>query len=495
MALLDQITRRSRAEWLALDPVLPAEWLGLESDAGRGKEGDGRSRWSQLSYIDTSMLTHENDGTAHDASQIATGDPTAPTLAAWLATASSRFLPQGAISGRRWLIVGDSNSATGTSGVSGKSWTTFAPRMSGGKLYEAWDGGFYETNLATSGHTSTQQLTTLQAFIAANPTYLPTLVSVQVGTNDVRDTSDPATWQANLAAYVTTVRVVAPTCQFVFHTLPPRSGPTSAISPTIIEDVWNAWLRTWCAAQGHTLIDVWRLVTDPSTREFRTGVYDTSDGVHLNAAGQYLVAQEYVRVLVPKLATPPVTGDLRNLVPTSMTRSDGNLLAPGIFTWAQDPPTGWTKTGPAGTTWGPVADTATPGGYAIELNSNDPASTVYFYSDLAKGSNWADGDRMLLSGTLRVVAATNVAATSAGFRVVIIETGSTIVSHTVGVPFGQSLVTSEYQRFQYEWAPLPGCTSIRVRAEYVKGASVSGVIQARLGSVGLYNLTALGIPR
>lgn len=91
MALLDQITRRPRAEWLSLDPVLPREHLGIESDFGKGKEGNGVLRWSQLAYVDVSMLTHENDPTAHDASQIASGDPAAPTLAAWMAAQSSRY--------------------------------------------------------------------------------------------------------------------------------------------------------------------------------------------------------------------------------------------------------------------------------------------------------------------------------------------------------------------------------------------------------------------
>jgi lysophospholipase L1-like esterase len=300
-----------------------------------------------LAELDTEKATtaaltaHLDDTTdAHDASAIsltpiaALGNPANVQEA--LAAVPGRFLPQGPLDGRRWIIVGDSNSALGTATIGGKSWTTFAPRMSGGKLYEAWDNGFYETNLATSGHTSTQQLATLNAFLTANPGYLPTLVSVMVGTNDVRDSSDPATWQANLAAYVTAVRAVSPSCQFVFHTLPPRSGPTSAVAPAIIEDVWNAWLRTWVAANGHTLVDVWRLVTDPATREFRSGVFDTSDGVHINAAGQYLIGQEYQRVVTPRLSTPPLTGDPRNLVPMSLT-DPHNFEPPGIFTWAQDP--------------------------------------------------------------------------------------------------------------------------------------------------------------
>jgi lysophospholipase L1-like esterase len=407
---------------------------------------------------------------------------------------SNQFLTQGPLDGRRWIIVGDSNSAMGTTTIGGKSWTTFAPRMSGGKLYEAWDGGFYETNLAASGATSTAQLATLNTFLTNNPTYLPTLVSVQVGTNDVSASTDPATWQANLAAMVAAVRAVAPSCQFIFHTLPPRSGPTSPIAPTVIEDVWNAWLRTWVAANGHTLIDVWKLVTDPSTREFRTGVFNVSDGVHINAAGQYLIGQEYQRVVTPRLSTPPLTGDPRNLVPMSLT-DPHNFAPPGIFTWAQDPPTGWVKTAPAGTTWLPVADQAAPGGFAIELNSNDPVGNVRFTDTISRGTNWVDGDRLLVSSLIRVVSAVNVVPDSAGFRMALIESGASPVSFTVGIPFGQSLPTDEYQRCQFERQPRDGCTSIDLRFDYTKGASVAGVIVARIGAVGVYNLTALGIPR
>jgi lysophospholipase L1-like esterase len=498
-----QLRRGTAAQWAATNPVLASGEKGVEIDTGREKNGDGTRTWNVLPYVDAAaaegLAAHLADTTdAHDASAISLapiaglGNPT--QLQEAMASLPSRFLPQGPLDGRRWIIVGDSNSAMGTATIGGKSWTTFAPRMSGGKLYEAWDNGFYETNLATSGHTSTQQLATLNAFLTANPGYLPTLVSVMVGTNDVRDSSDPATWQANLAAYVTAVRAVSPSCQFVFHTLPPRSGPTSAVAPAIIEDVWNAWLRTWVAANGHTLVDVWRLVTDPATREFRSGVFDTSDGVHINAAGQYLIGQEYQRVVTPRLSTPPLTGDPRNLVPMSLT-DPHNFEPPGIFTWAQDPPTGWVKTNPAGTTWLPVADPATPGGFAIELTSNDPTGNVRFTGTIARGTNWVDGDRLLVSSLIRVVSATNVVPDSAGFRMALIEAGASPVSFTVGIPFGQSLPTAEYQRCQFEWQPRNGNTSLDLRFEYIKGASVGGVIVARIGAVGVYNLTRLGIPR
>jgi hypothetical protein len=39
------------AGWAAENPILPANWYGIESDGGSAKVGDGITAWSSLSYI------------------------------------------------------------------------------------------------------------------------------------------------------------------------------------------------------------------------------------------------------------------------------------------------------------------------------------------------------------------------------------------------------------------------------------------------------------
>lgn len=39
------------ANWTAENPILPATWIGHESDTGRFKQGDGLTSWTSLPYV------------------------------------------------------------------------------------------------------------------------------------------------------------------------------------------------------------------------------------------------------------------------------------------------------------------------------------------------------------------------------------------------------------------------------------------------------------
>jgi len=49
-----QVRRGTAAQWTTKNPVLLAGELGLETDTGKFKFGDGEAAWSSLSYSNTS---------------------------------------------------------------------------------------------------------------------------------------------------------------------------------------------------------------------------------------------------------------------------------------------------------------------------------------------------------------------------------------------------------------------------------------------------------
>ncbi|MBQ3396798.1 MAG: hypothetical protein IJG34_10215 [Synergistaceae bacterium] len=55
------LTSRNESEWQTLNPVLLKGELGIESDTQRIKIGNGKTAWSDLSYIDSEMLAAVSD--------------------------------------------------------------------------------------------------------------------------------------------------------------------------------------------------------------------------------------------------------------------------------------------------------------------------------------------------------------------------------------------------------------------------------------------------
>lgn len=53
MSVTIQIKRAAASSWASSNPVLAAGELGLETDTGRVKAGDGTTRWNALPYLPT----------------------------------------------------------------------------------------------------------------------------------------------------------------------------------------------------------------------------------------------------------------------------------------------------------------------------------------------------------------------------------------------------------------------------------------------------------
>lgn len=81
MARKIQFRRGTAASWTSTDPTLAIGELGLETDTGKIKIGDGVTAWSARPYIDAAALAHIADtSAAHAAASIASTP--AGTLAA-----------------------------------------------------------------------------------------------------------------------------------------------------------------------------------------------------------------------------------------------------------------------------------------------------------------------------------------------------------------------------------------------------------------------------
>lgn len=64
---LIQIRRGTKSQWISTNPVLESGELGLETDTGRLKFGDGSSSWDELDYVGTKenlIRVQNNSGSA-----------------------------------------------------------------------------------------------------------------------------------------------------------------------------------------------------------------------------------------------------------------------------------------------------------------------------------------------------------------------------------------------------------------------------------------------
>lgn len=172
--------------------------------------------------------------------------------------------------GARWVALGDSitlGSDNNTNPTHGASWPTYAMAGSSLRLNLVRNGG-------VAGNTSAQMLARFDTDVTP---YTPTLVSIMAGRNDIGGSVSLATFQANIAALVAKVRAIRATP--VICTITPT---TSTAGDTT--RAWNAWLRSYCAANGIRLSDAYSAVVDPATGSY-LAAYNSGDDIHPNEAG------------------------------------------------------------------------------------------------------------------------------------------------------------------------------------------------------------------
>lgn len=369
------------------------------------------------------------------------------------------------VDGSKWLVIGDSISSLNTDQIEGRSYTRYIPALSGGRVY-------LENSIAASGNRSDQQLAKLNTLLQTDKDY--TLASVMVGTNDLSQGVDVEVWKTNVRAIVT--KLLENNITPVLFTLPPRSGPTRPVSPEVVEDTWNRWLKLYGHNENVLVVDVWGIVADPKTREYRTGFYNTTDGVHTNGRAQLGIAREFIRAVGPYLKDVD-PGTKHILSPES---TDILNLLPGVFDSSAAPP-GWVLMNSA-----IVRDGAAPGGYAVDINAVNPTGTTMAYLPLVE-------DGFVAGDTLKIVVRSKICSVSgvysgAGMKIIVREwKGSTYTDHTPYL-YGQNLVTKEYLDYTWEWKVPTGVTEYSIYWKFDAGSSGSHRIHARLAGMGLYNL-------
>lgn len=363
------------------------------------------------------------------------------------------------------LFIGDSISSLPTDQIEGRSYTIFVPAMSEGKL-------FRKHSIALSGNRADQQLTRLRTLFTTDTDF--TSASIMVGTNELSQEVAMSTWQTNVNTLVTELR--AKNIEPILMTLPPRSGPIRPTSPDKILQ-WNNWIKEYAYNNDLLHVDVWSAVADPATREYKTGYFDTSDGVHTNGRGQMAIANEFIRKIGPHMkGVDP--GSPNILTPEANDRL--NILPVGIFE-SDATPTGWVLTNAS-----MIRDSNAPGGFAIDIDVNNPSGNVQAYPSKVTGG-FTGGDTIRVILKARIVSSRGVYS-GAGMQLLIRTWQGTAWTDAPLNIFGQNLVTRDYLEYAQDFKLPAGTDGLSLYWKYDKGTSPAGLMHSRVASMGVYNL-------
>lgn len=439
--------------------------LDAAATAASVTSGDASTLAAAKSYTDTQDTAVKSWASDQDgAVQIAAETRDVSIL-------NARSIP---LDGTKWLIVGDSIATLGISSFNGQHYSTIVPAMSAGRLT-------FKYRTAVAGHTSAQQLSTLTTHLNSTTDY--TMATVMVGTNDLSQGIAMATWQSNVQKIVTLLRSKG--IEPVLFTVPPRSGPTNPVGAATIQDTWNAWLKSYCTAQGITWVDIWAAVADPATREWRAGYVSSADGVHPTPVGQAAMSEEIWRTLSTRLRTdaygkgilaPQADADY-SITPASVVSTAGN-------------PTGWSKSS-TGVTW--VPDGSAPGGYAGEIIYDSSTSgTRQVYMEQTITSGFTAGDTLRIVARAKVLRAKNIDPGS-GMKLLVRTWQGSTNTDIANFIYGVQAPSQEYRDYNQEITAPAGTTALSIYWQVSAGAATGRYIHARLGGIGVYNLTNLGL--
>jgi lysophospholipase L1-like esterase len=271
-----QVRRGTAAQWTSANSVLAAGELGMETDTGNVKAGDGSTAWASLGYANRATYAQ--------------------------LTSMGRGL------GTRWVPLGDSTtygSDNVTSPARGASFPTFAGLASSERLHLIRNAGIV-------GNTTAQMLARFDTDVTP---YTPTLVTILGGRNDISQSVSLATYQANIAAIVAKVRSI--NAVPVLGTITPASGSSRQTT-----NDWNNWLRAYAASTGIRIVDFFEVLADPATGSYLSA-YNSGDNVHPSEAGYAAmgsrIASDLSGSLAP-LAIPRLydAGDTGNLFPNPL---------------------------------------------------------------------------------------------------------------------------------------------------------------------------------
>jgi lysophospholipase L1-like esterase len=245
--------------------------------------------------------------------------------------------------GSRFVTLGDSITAGAddwTTRAQGVAWPHYLGLFSGQKATVVKNAGI-------PGNTTAEMLARFDADVTP---YNPTAVTLLCGTNDMGQSRTFAAWSADVIAIVAKIRAIGAVP--ILATIPPNNN--SVYRQTISQ--WNAWIRSYAAQQGLTVLPFYSLLVDPANGNYKSTYY--SDGIHPSTSGQVAMGQLAADTIGPSLPVnaPPITSD---------DVDPNNNIALGCFTAGTGStlPAGWTDGAgiPAGSVLSYITDAQVPG--------------------------------------------------------------------------------------------------------------------------------------
>jgi lysophospholipase L1-like esterase len=241
-------------------------------------------------------------------------------------------------------------------------------------------------NLGVAGQTSAQILARVPDVIALKPA----VCFIQCMANDVRGSIPAATTKANVTAMWSQL-IAAGITPIHVTDFPQASTNGAAISAL------NAWVTGYGQRHGIVVLDGHSPAVDPATNDI-AAAYASTDGLglHLNAAGDFAVAQSLWQQLTGVLAGPPPY--------MASALGDPSDLLGGYGTFAVDSNAdglsdGWNAIG------GPSAITYTrpAGGWQKVTRPAGSTGTGYLTRSITTG--WSHGDVLAVSGQFQIAGA------------------------------------------------------------------------------------------
>lgn len=136
---------------------------------------------------------------------------------------------------------------------------------------------------------------TIGSEFAANlAAYDYTFAVIQGGVNDINNGKTLVQIQTAIQAMVADAGTKA---KIILGIAPWSAAASwSSVEQTLTEN-YNAWLKTYCADIGAIYVDIYTLLDTPNNTGKLLAVYDSGDGLHPNAIGMRLIADEINRLI------------------------------------------------------------------------------------------------------------------------------------------------------------------------------------------------------
>ncbi len=132
-------------------------------------------------------------------------------------------------------------------------------------------------------------------------TYLISFASIQGGVNDIsRFDNDPGIVEKMRDAIrgMRTEAAQRGLDLFLMNIAPWKRNSGWTLRKEARREEYNQWLDGYARDQGLPLIDIDRLLADPSEPDALNPDYDSGDGLHPNAAGHAVIAEDFMRQLL-----------------------------------------------------------------------------------------------------------------------------------------------------------------------------------------------------